>query len=109
VIVTQGDPGFDWPETEEFDESTMPEFSGFRNFMAQLVKETEQFGGQVLFVHGDTHFFKLDKPLYSPTKLLPNFTRLQTFGSPSLHWVKVHVDVKSADVFRIEPVIVKQP
>jgi hypothetical protein len=62
-----------------------------------------------LFVHGDTHFFKLDKPLYSPTKLLPNFTRLQTFGSPSLHWVKVHVDAKSADVFRIEPVIVKQP
>jgi len=34
---------------------------------------------------------------------------LQTFGSPSLHWVKVHVDVKSADVFRVEPVIVKQP
>jgi len=109
VVVTQGDPGFDWPETEDFDESTLPEFSGFRNFMAQLVKETEQFGGQVLFVHGDTHFFKLDKPLYSPTKLLPNFTRLQTFGSPSLHWVKVHVDVKSADVFRVEPVIVKQP
>ena len=109
VVVTQGDPGFDWPETEEFDESTLPEFSGFRSFMAQLAKETEQFAGQVLFVHGDTHYFKLDKPLYSPTKLLPNFTRLQTFGSPSLHWVKVHVDVKSADVFRVEPVIVKQP
>ena len=109
VVVTQGDPGFDWPETEEFDESTLPEFSGFRNFMTQLAKETEQFGGQVLFVHGDTHYFKLDKPLYSPTKLLPNFTRLQTFGSPSLHWIKVHVDVKSADVFRVEPVIVKQP
>ena len=109
VVVTQGDPGFDWPETEEFDESTLPEFSGYRNFMAQLAKETAQFAGQVLFVHGDTHYFKLDKPLYSPTKLLPNFTRLQTFGSPSLHWVKVHVDVKSADVFRIEPVIVTQP
>ena len=109
VLVTQGDPGFDWPETEDFDESTMPEFSGFRNFMAQLANETAHFDGQVLFVHGDTHFFKLDKPLYSPTKLLPNFTRLQTFGSPSLHWVKVHVDVNSADVFRVEPVIVKQP
>ena len=109
VVVTQGDPGFDWPETEEFDESTLPEFSGYRNFMAQLAKETEQFAGQVLFVHGDTHYFKLDKPLYSPTKMLPNFTRLQTFGSPSLHWVKVHVDVKSASVFRVEPVIVKQP
>lgn len=109
VVVTQGDPGFDWPETEEFDESTLPEFSGFRNFMTHIARETAQFEGQVLFVHGDTHYFKLDKPLYSPTKLLPNFTRLQTFGSPSLHWVKVYVDVKSAAVFRVEPVIVKQP
>ncbi len=63
----------------------------------------------MLFVHGDTHFFKVDKPLYSPTKLLPNFTRLQTFGSPSLHWVRVTVDVNSANVFQIQPVIVRQP
>jgi hypothetical protein len=62
----------------------------------------------VLFVHGDTHFFKLDKPLFDPTHLLPNFTRLQTFGSPSLHWVKVKVDPSNAAVFQIEPVIVRQ-
>jgi hypothetical protein len=62
-----------------------------------------------LFVHGDTHFFKMDKPLYSPTKLLPNFTRLQTFGSPSLHWVRVTVDVASDNLFTIQPVIVRQP
>ena len=109
VVVTQGDPGFDWPETEEVDESLDPAFSGFRNFMAKLTAQTEQFKGQVLFVHGDTHFFKMDKPLYSPTKVLPNFTRLQTFGSPSLHWVRVTVDVTSANVFAIHPVIVQQP
>jgi hypothetical protein len=109
VVVTQGDPGFDWPETEEMDESLDPAFSGFRNFMAKLTAQTEQFKGQVLFVHGDTHFFKMDKPLYSPTKVLPNFTRLQTFGSPSLHWVRVTVDVTSANVFAIHPVIVQQP
>jgi hypothetical protein len=77
--------------------------------MARLVKETEQFKGQVLFVHGDTHFFKLDKPLYSPTKLLPNLTRLQTFGSPSLHWVRVKVDVNTSHVFEVQPVTVRQP
>ena len=60
-------------------------------------------------MHGDTHFFKVDKPLCSPTKLPPNFTRLQTFGSPSLHWARVTVDVNSANVFRIQPVIVRQP
>ena len=109
VLVVQGDPGFDFPETEDNDESLLPQFSGYRSFMAQVVKETEAFNGQVLFVHGDTHNFKVDKPLYSPTKLLPNLTRLQTFGSPSLHWVKVTVDTSSDALFNIQPVIVRQP
>ena len=107
VVVTQGDPGFDWPETEDVDESKDPTVSGYRHFMSKLVEQTEQYVGQVLFVHGDTHFFKLDKPMYSPTKLLPNFTRLQTFGSPSLHWVRVVVEPASANVFTVHPVIVK--
>jgi hypothetical protein len=107
VIVVQGDVGFDLPETEDFDESTQAQFSGYRHLMAKLTQLTEQFDGQVLFVHGDTHFFKIDKPLYSPVNLLPNFTRLQTFGSPSLHWVKVTVNPTSESLFQITPVIVK--
>ena len=107
VIVFQADPGFDLPETEDLDESKAPEVSGYRNFMAKLVTETENFAGQVLVVHGDTHFFKVDKPLYSPTNLLPNLTRLQTFGSPAIHWVRVSVDVTTEHVFTIHPVIVK--
>jgi hypothetical protein len=109
VLVIQADPGFDLPETDDADESLLPQFSGYRHFMAQVVKETEGFNGQVLFVHGDTHFFKMDKPLYSPTKLLPNLTRLQTFGSPNLHWVKVRVEPGSDSLFTIQPVIVRQP
>lgn len=109
VLVVQADPGFDLPETEDKDESAAPGVGGYRHFMSQLVAQTEQFKGPVLFVHGDTHFFKLDKPLYSPTKLLPNLTRLQTFGSPSLHWVKVTVAPMSANVFQVQPVIVRQP
>jgi hypothetical protein len=108
VLVVQADPGFDLPETEDLDESTLPQYSGYRFFMSQLAAQTRDFPGEVLFVHGDTHFFKLDKPLDSPTRLLTNFTRLQTFGSPSLHWVKVTVDPASATVFQVEPVIVKQ-
>jgi hypothetical protein len=107
VMTFQADPGFDLPETEEADESTDLRFSGYRRFMAEVVAETEKFDGQVLLVHGDTHFFKVDMPLYSPTRLLPNLTRLQTFGSPSIHWVKVKVDPASPRVFSVEPVIVK--
>ena len=109
VLVVQADPGFDLPETEALDESTLPAFSGYRHFMRQLVAQTEQFTGQVLLVHGDTHVFKLDKPLYSPTRVLPNLTRLQTFGSPLLHWVKVTVDTASDNVFHVQPVMVRQP
>ena len=92
VLTFQGDPGFDLPETEELDERKNASVSGYTAFLAAVVAETEAFSGQVLLVHGDTHFFKMDKPLYSPTKVLPNLTRLQTFGSPAIHWVKVDVD-----------------
>jgi hypothetical protein len=109
VMVFQADPGFDLPETEDLDESTAPSVLGYRNFMKAVVEQTETFKGQVLLVHGDTHFFKVDKPLYSPTKLLPNLTRVQTFGSPTLHWVRVTVDATSDNVFAIQPVIVRQP
>ena len=107
VMVFQGDPGFDLPETEDLDESKAPDVSGYRQFLAAVVEETEKYAGQVLLVHGDTHFFKMDKPLYSPTRVLHNLTRLQTFGSPSIHWVKVKVDVRSQSVFLVEPVMVK--
>lgn len=109
VLVIQADPGFDLPETEDIDESKSASVSGYKNFINHIIKHTEQFSGQVLLVHGDTHFFKIDKPLYSPTKLLPNLTRLQTFGSPHLHWVKVTVDPASQNLFQIQPVIVRQP
>ena len=108
VGVMQADPGFDLPETESVDESRAPGVSAYRRFVDALVAETERFAGQVLLVHGDTHFFKVDKPLYSTAKLLPNLTRLQTFGSPSIHWVRVVVEPKTQHVFNIQPVIVQQ-
>jgi hypothetical protein len=107
LLAFQGDPGFDLPETEDNDESKALIVSGYQPFLQAVVKETENYKGQVLLVHGDTHFFKVDKPLYSPTKVLPNLTRLQTFGSPNLHWVKVTVDDKRESVFDIEPVMIQ--
>ncbi len=107
VLVVQADPGFDLPETEDLDERQSPERDGYTAFLAKLVEETRAFAGQVLFVHGDTHFFKLDKPLLKQDDLLENFSRLETFGSPNVHWVKVSVDPASREVFTIHPMIVK--
>lgn len=106
VVVIQGNPGFDLSETWPLDESTLPEYAGYRHWLSSLIALTEGFQGQVLLVHGDDHFFKVDKPLYSPVRMLKNFTRVQTFGSPSNHWVKVTVDTSKPQVFSIQPVIV---
>ena len=107
VLVLQADPGFDLPETEDKNEREAPDRDGYTAFLAKLVEETQAFPGQVLFVHGDTHFFKLDKPLLKQDDLIENFTRLETFGSPNVHWVRVTVDPASREVFTVHPMLVK--
>jgi hypothetical protein len=107
MIVLQADLGFDIPETEEVDESRLPEKSGYAAFLDAVIKETSAYSGQVVLVHGDTHFYKIDKPLIDATHLLPNFTRVQTFGSPNVHWLRVTVDVSSPNVFIFHPMIVE--
>jgi len=106
MVVIQADMSFDLPETETFNERTLPGFDGYNAFLAALMAETRDFTGQVVLVHGDTHFFKQDKPLVDQAHLIPNFTRLETFGSPNVHWVKVTVDPRSRNLFRFEPMIV---
>jgi hypothetical protein len=105
MIIMQGDPGFDLPETD-VNERNDPRFDGYTDLLNALVEETEAFAGQVVLVHGDTHFFKLDKPLLGQRDLLPNLTRLETFGSPNVDWVKVTADPKSRNYFTFEPMVV---
>jgi hypothetical protein len=59
-----------------------------------------------VLVHGDTHFFKVDKPLLRQDDLLKNFTRVETFGEENVHWVKVLVNPRSRNVFTFKPMIV---
>ncbi len=107
MIVIQGDPGFDVPETEDDDESRLADKEGYAALLDALIAETGAFDGEVVLVHGDTHFFKIDKPLPNATQMLPNFTRVQTFGSPNLNWIKVTVDATSRNVFSFQPMVVK--
>ena len=77
-------------------------------FPPDLLSDIKSFAGsnQVVLVHGDTHFFKLDKPLIDQAHLLPNFTRLETFGSPNVHWVKATANPRSRNYFTFEPMVV---
>ena len=105
-IMIQANPRF---ELGEDDESK----AGFNSFISKLRERTIDFGRPVVLAHGDFHFFLIDKPLdpedFSTTEseLIPNFTRIQTFGSPDVHWIKVNVDPKSSVVFTFEQKIVR--
>lgn len=107
VLVIQADMGFDLPETEDKNERLDPAYDGYTNFINAMVAETQAFDGQVLLIHGDTHFFKVDRPLLDQAHQIQNFTRLETFGSPDIHWVKVSVDASTPNVFTIIPQTVK--
>jgi hypothetical protein len=72
-----------------------------------LRDETIGFHGQVALVHGDSHYFKVDKPLNGPGGgVLANFTRVETFGARNTHWVSATIDVHDPNLFIFEPRIV---
>ncbi|MBK7677240.1 MAG: metallophosphoesterase [Candidatus Accumulibacter sp.] len=97
VIVMQGNPGFK-------HHAAGLTHAGYRDLLETLSSETLAFAGQVLLIHGDTHWQRIDQPLRDPTTRLPirNFTRLETFGYPLMGWVKVIVDSEHPQLFRFE-------
>lgn len=61
----------------------------------------------VVLVHCDSHTFRIEKPRISDQRLL-NFTRVETFGSPDVHWVRASVDTRDPEVFTSQPEIVEK-
>jgi hypothetical protein len=119
VIVTQANPGFEnfWPpsaKTRYFlpfiargQPLPKPE-TPFGDYVKTLSDALETFGKPMLSVHGDTHLFRIDKPLYSAKtqRAFENFTRVETFGWPDTHWVRITVDPADPQLFQVEPRIV---
>ena len=77
-------------------------------------RETIAFGKPVVLVHGDTHYFRVDKPLFyaeeggEESRVL-NFTRVETFGDEDVHWVRVTVvDTPDEEVFFFVPELVEE-
>ncbi len=72
-------------------------------FFASLVESARRFARPILFVHGDTHTFRVDAPLVDAAGTpVANVTRLETYGSPFVGWVRVSVDPGDPQPFRIE-------
>lgn len=98
VIVIQANPYLESPKHNEGKPN------GYLGFIEQLRAETLGFPGQVVLVHGDTHYFRIDQPLRDPRngETIRNFTRVETYGSPTLGWVKGTVDAADPKLFRFE-------
>ncbi len=86
-------------------EPDFSEKSGFRDFLRDLEMEVREFDRPVVLVHGDTHYFRIDKPLPRTRKKprLMSFTRVETFASPDLHWIRVGIDLDNPNLFSFEP------
>jgi hypothetical protein len=99
MIVWQADPNFNNEQ-----KLNSHEWDAYPDYWAALASETEAFSGQVVLVHGDGHYFKIDKPLNGPGGgVLANFTRVETFGARNTHWVRATIDPDDANLFTFEP------
>lgn len=79
--------------------------TGFDDFLAALERDVVAFGRPVVLIHGDTHIFRIDKPLFrtAENRFIENFTRMETFGSPDVHWIRVIVDLNDPGIFFFRP------
>lgn len=128
LAIKQNSPGIMLIiQANPWDAIPAENLTGFEDFLVLLEQQTRLFGKPVVLVHGDSHYFRIDKPLPSalPSEVLKtnshfvfpwestkprlgNFTRVETFGNPNTHWVKATIDVSDPNVFRFEPILVKK-
>jgi hypothetical protein len=120
MLISQADPGWDLSDGTRAplrDPKTLAETDGqpdgFQEFLVALRDEVIAFRKPVAYVHGDSHYFRVDKPfLDSLGRRLENFTRVETFGDNQgngdndVNWLKVLVDASSRDVFTYQTQIV---
>lgn len=120
MVIFQANPGWDASDATRApvrDPATLaqtgPDPDGYQAFLRVLREETIAFRRPVVAVHGDSHYFRVDKPLLDAQgRRLENFTRVETFGdhqengTNDAQWLKVLVDPRSREVFSYQPQIV---
>jgi hypothetical protein len=120
MFISQADPGWDQSDPTRSplrDPKTLAETDGqpdgFQEFLLALRDEVIAFGKPVVYVHGDSHYFRVDRPFLDVQgRRLENFTRVETFGdnqangTNDVQWLKVIVDPQSREVFSYQAQIV---
>ena len=84
---------------------SMPQgtYDGLRR---QIAEAGRRLGRPMLYIHGDTHLYRLDRPFMdSGGKRVDNLRRIEVPGSPAVGWVRILVDPNRAELFIVEPVL----
>ncbi len=120
MIIAQANPGWDLSDPTRAplrDPKSLAQADGapdgFKDFLVALRDQVVAFRKPVAYVHGDSHYYRVDKPfLNAQGQRLENFTRVETFGNNAgngnndVQWIKVNVDPRSREVFSYQPMIV---
>lgn len=94
VLALHGNPGLAPQDSRR----------GYYAFVQALDRHVAAFDGQVLLIHGDSHTQRVDHPLVDAAGTpYPHFTRLETFGSPDIGWIRVVVDSAAGRFVQFEP------
>jgi hypothetical protein len=96
VLITQANPGWSGAPMRV---SQMRD--GFRETFFILEADTIFYGRPVLVIVGDTHIFRIDKPLLGARsgRVVENLMRLEVPGDTNVHWVRVRVDPAQRGLF----------
>lgn len=97
-VFIQANPDFDLSYLRRVNRA-----DGYAAFKKELLAHTLAFGKPVALVHGDTHRYRVDQPLYDPSTLkrVEQFTRIESFGSPFVDWIKVSLDPDKPRLFSV--------
>ena len=103
MILMQANPHFEVAPTNRIR-------LGFNRMLERLETETVAWAKPVVLVHGDTHYFRIDQPMLGKRsrRRVENFTRVETFGNPDVHWVRAIVDPQDPNVFSFHPEYVRK-
>lgn len=120
MLITQANPGWDLSDGTRAplrNPQTLAQTDGapdgYKDFLLALRDEVVAFERPVAYVHGDSHYYRVDKPLLNAKgQRLENFTRVETFGNNAangtndVQWIRVTVNPSSREVFSYQAMIV---
>ena len=100
-ILMHANPGFETYARGAADSAYLP-------LLQALDSALGQFDRPIILAHGDSHYFRIDKPFANAVtrKRWIHFTRVETFGAGDVHWLRITVNPADENVFSIRQEIV---